>query len=122
MMTDEEYIQHCYKYRPDIYLVEEDQVYPTIKIRTQFPKFIKKDTCVISAFGVASYDAMKEFYILKKILHKPLIVGATSGRWEGTPFLVYTIDDFFITLEDEKIIQDYEGRVHFTMKDELKEE
>lgn len=109
MMTDEEYYEHCYKYRPEEKDLEKVTYhnYTIIKIRTQFPKTIEKDTYIISDFHAVSYDAMKEFYILKHILQKPLIACATSGRWEGTPFSLRAEDDIVITLEDEKIIQHY---------------
>jgi hypothetical protein len=41
------------------------------------------------------------------------VVCATTGHWEGTPFLLITTDDFTITLEDEKIIQQYKSKIGF---------
>ena len=56
--------------------------------------------------GPITYDAMKEYEALR-ILKKPLVSCATSGRWEGTPFLLITTEDFIITKNDEIFIQDY---------------
>lgn len=105
-----DYYEHWYKYRPEEEDLKQNDI---IRIRTHFPKTIKKDTYIISAFPVVSYDAMKEFYILYFVLHKPLVVCATTGHWEGTPFLLITTDDFTITLEDEKIIQQYKSKIGF---------
>ena len=77
-----------------------------IEIRTIFPKNIRKNTYIISALGPVSYDTVLEAQALFA-LKKPLQVCATSGHWEGTPFLLYTKDDFFITEEDEKFIYNY---------------
>lgn len=109
-----DYYEHWYKYRPEEEDLKQDDV---IRIRTLFPKTIKKDTYITSAFPVVSYDAMKECYILYCILHKPLMICATTGRWEGTPFLLVTTDDFIITLEDEKIIQQYKSKISFKTKE-----
>ena len=96
---------HYYNCRPN-----EDDLRTTknnlIEIRCHFPKTIKKDTYIKSALGPVTYDAMKEYEALQ-ILQKPLASCATSGRWEGTPFLLITTEDFIITKKDEKFIQDY---------------
>lgn len=81
-----------------------------IKIRCCFPKHIKKGTYIISEFGPVTYDAMEEYKALQ-ILKKPLIRCATTGRWEGTPFLLMATADFIITEEDEKFIQNYKKRL-----------
>ena len=101
--------EHLYNSRPeekDICFEKDclDRTY--LKIRCQFPKTIKKGTYIISEFGPASYDAILEFKALRA-LKKPLQICATSGHWEGTPFLLYASDDIIITKQDEKFIQDY---------------
>lgn len=103
--------EYYYKIRPNENDLEN--INNCIKIRTCFPKTIKKGTYIISAFPVISFDAMKEFYILQSLLKKPLEICATTGRWEGTPFSIYTTDNITITLEDEKLIQDYKFKVRF---------
>lgn len=101
--------EHCYKCRPEEKDIcfEKDSLNRTyLKIRCQFPKTIKKGTYIESAFGPASYDAILEFKALRA-LKKPLQICATSGHWEGTPFLLYASDDIIITKQDEKFIQNY---------------
>ena len=49
----------------------------------------------------------KTIYGKTRTIKKPLIPCATSGYWEGTPFLLITTEDFIITKEDEIFIQDY---------------
>ena len=101
--------EHYYNSRPN-----EDELRTKnnlIEIRCRFPKTIKKNTYIKSALGPVAYDAVKEYEALR-ILKKPLVPCATSGRWEGTPFLLMTTEDFIITKEDEKFIQDYiHGRI-----------
>lgn len=95
---------HYYNCRPN-----EDDLQTRndlIEIRCRFPKTIKKNTYIKSALGPVTYDAIKEYEALR-LLKKPLAVCATSGHWEGTPFLLITTEDFVITKEDEKFIQDY---------------
>lgn len=105
----EEYIQRCYNCRPtESQLKQENNC---ILIRGKFPKTIKKDTIIASAFPLISFDAVIEFHILKTILKKPIGICATSGNWEGLPFLLFAMDDIIITLEDEKIIQKYKNKV-----------
>ena len=97
--------KHLYNNRPEEKdLLSEDKTY--LKIRCHFPKTIKKGTYVISEFGPVTYDAVLEFKALRA-LKKPLHACATSGHWEGIPFLLYASDDVIITEEDEKFIQDY---------------
>lgn len=84
-----------------------------IKIRCNFPKAIKKGTYIISEFGPVTYDAMQEYKALR-ILKKPLIYCAVTGRWEGTPFLLMATEDFVITEEDEKFIKKYRMEVTFS--------
>lgn len=97
--------EHLYNTRPEEKdLLSEDKT--CLKIRCQFPKTIKKGTYIKSAFGPASYDAILEFKALRT-LKKPLQICATSGHWEGTPFLLYASDDVIITKQDEKFIQNY---------------
>lgn len=95
---------HFYNCRPN----EEDLQTKDnfIEIRCRFPKTIKKGKYIKSAFGPVSYDAILEFKALRA-LKKPLQICATSGHWEGTPFLLYASDDIIITKQDEKFIQDY---------------
>ena len=95
---------HFYNCRPN----EEDLQTKDnlIEIRCHFPKTIKKGKYIKSALGPVTYDAIKEYEALR-ILKKPLIPCATSGYWEGTPFLLITTEDFIITKEDEIFIQDY---------------
>ena len=50
----------------------------------------------MSEFGPVTYDAILEFKALRA-LNKPLQICATSGHWEGTPFLLYASDDIIIT-------------------------
>lgn len=100
---------HYYNCRPN----EEDLQTKDnlIEIRCHFPKTIKKGKYIKSALGPVTYDAIKEYEALR-ILKKPLIPCATSGYWEGTPFLLITTEDFIITKEDEIFIQDYiHGRI-----------
>ena len=97
--------KHLYNSRPEEKdLLSKDKT--CLKIRCHFPKTIKKGTYIKSAFGPVSYDAILEFKALCA-LKKPLQICATSGYWEGTPFLLYASDDIIITEEDEKFIQDY---------------
>lgn len=101
--------EHLYNSRPEEKDIcfEKDSLNRTyLKIRCQFPKTIKKGTYIISEFGPASYDAILEFKALRA-LKKPLQICATSGHWEGTPFLLYASDDVIITKQDEKFIQNY---------------
>ena len=101
--------EHFYNSRPEEKDIcfEKDSLNRTyLKIRCQFPKTIKKGTYIKSAFGPASYDAILEFKALRA-LKKPLQICATSGHWEGTPFLLYASDDIIITKQDEKFIQNY---------------
>jgi hypothetical protein len=96
--------EYFYKCRPEENSLKDKP--GNIRIRCVFPKTIQKGTYILSAFPAISFDAVKEFYVLYKILKKPFQICATSGKWEGTPFLVYAKDDIIITLEDEKIIQE----------------
>jgi len=50
-------------------------------------------------------------------LKKPLDICATSGRWEGTPFLLIAEDDFEITEEDEKFIDNYKSHLILEYKE-----
>lgn len=101
--------KHLYNSRPE----EKDLLSKTdclgkvyLKIRCHFPKTIKKGTYIISEFGPVTYNAVLETKALFA-LNKPLQICATSGYWEGVPFLLYASDDVIITEEDEKFIQDY---------------
>ena len=80
-----------------------------IGIKNVFPSFIKKGTFITSYDGIVSYDTMIEFIILVSVLHKPF--GIVSQDWydpdRGTPFLAQAIEDIEITIEDEKIIEEY---------------
>ena len=104
-----------YKYRPEEKdLIEKDNV---IGIRTMFPKTIKKGTYIHSSLdnGIVSFDAIKESIVLINILKKPIIVCPTTGRWEGTPFLLQATENIVITLEDEKVIQNNIDKVRFNI-------
>ncbi len=97
--------KHLYNIRPEEKdLLSEDKT--CLKIRCHFPKTIKKGTYIISEFGPVTHDAILEFKALR-LLKKPLHSCATSGRWEGIPFLLYASDDIIITEKDEEFIQKY---------------
>lgn len=97
--------KHLYGTRPEEKdLLSEDKT--CLKIRCHFPKTIKKGTYIISEFGPVTYDAVLEFKALHA-LKKPLHICATSGHWEGIPFLLYASDDVIITEKDEEFIQKY---------------
>lgn len=97
--------KHLYDTRPEEKdLLSEDKT--CLKIRCHFPKTIKKGTYIVSEFGPVTYDAILEFKALR-LLKKPLHRCATSGRWEGIPFLLYVSDDVIITEKDEEFIQNY---------------
>lgn len=101
--------EHLYNSRPEEKDIcfEKDSLNKTyLKIRCQFPKTIKKGTYIISAFGPVTYNAVLETKALLA-LNKPLQICATSGHWEGVPFLLYASDDIVITKQDEKFIQNY---------------
>jgi len=92
-----------YNSRPNIQDIK--QIQNCIFLRTQFPKTIPNNTYIKSE-EYLSYDLVKEILALKA-LNKPFSICATSGRWEGTPFMLQTNDNFEITLEDEIFIQNY---------------
>ena len=50
-------------------------------------------------------------------LKKPLSICATSGHWEGMPFLLIAEDDFEITEEDEKFIDNYKSHLILEYKE-----
>ncbi len=77
----------------------------TLSLRTCYPKTIPNGTMIVSD-EYLSYDLMKETMALFK-LGKPLQVCATTGKWEGSPFLLKVTDDFEITKEDDRFIRDY---------------
>ena len=116
-MIEQKY-QILNKARPneeDLHLIENEYG-RSIKIRCQFPRSIKKNTQILSEFGPVAFDAMREFMTLHA-LKKPLGVCATSGRWEGTPFLLIAEDDFEITEEDEKFIDNYKSHLVLEYKE-----
>jgi len=116
-MIEQEY-QILNRARPnekDLHLTE-NKYGRSIKIRCKFPKSIKKNTYILSEFGPVTFDAMREFMALCA-LKKPLGVCATSGRWEGMPFLLIAEDDFEITEEDEKFIDNYKSHLKLEYKE-----
>ena len=111
-MTKEERAKWFHECRPSVEDLKvtyggPNKDIPTVHIRTRFPKKMPKGMYVVSDLGPVSFDAMIEYKILLK-LKKPLLICAYSGRWEGTPFMTITGDDFEITEEDELLIEDYE--------------
>ena len=99
----------------DLHLIENEYG-RSIRIRCKFPKSIKKNTQILSEFGPVTYDAMQDFMALHA-LKKPLSICATSGHWEGMPFLLIAEDDFEITEEDEKFIDNYKSHLVLEYKE-----
>lgn len=112
--------KHLYNTRPEEKdLLSEDKTH--LKIRCRFPKTIKKGTYIVSEFGPVTYDAVLEFKALHA-LKKPLQFCATSGHWEGMPFLLYASNDVIITEKDEEFIQKFLKRYKtMTDKEKIKE-
>lgn len=77
-----------------------------IYLEGHFPKYIPKNTYILSKYPFVSYKLVKEFQALRA-LNKKISMCATSGHWEGDPFLLYTEEDIVITEEDEKFIKEY---------------
>ena len=115
----EEYIKGCYDCRPneEECHIKENEYERSIQIRCKFPKTIKKRTYIVSEFGPVTMDAVEEFLALHA-LKKPIDIAATSGRWEGRPFCLFTTDDVEITLEDEEFIDDYKKHLRLVYNDE----
>lgn len=115
MQSNYKYINYdaLYKTRPSF----EDMKYNngTLSLRTCYPKTIPNGTIIVSD-EYLSYDLVKETLALLK-LNKPLLVYATSGKWEGTPFLLKVTNDFEITKEDDKFIRDYVDKLRFVYND-----
>lgn len=111
MQSNYKYINYdsLYKTRPSF----EDMKYNngTLSLRTCYPKTIPNGTMIISD-EYLSYDLMKETMALFE-LGKPLQVCATTGWWEGSPFLLKVTDDFEITKEDDRFIRDYVDKLRF---------
>ena len=99
----------------DLHLIENEYS-RSIKIRCKFPRLIKKNTQILSEFGPVTFDAMREFMALRA-LKKPLGICATSGHWEGMPFLLIAEDDFEITEEDEKFVDNYKSHLVLEYKE-----
>lgn len=114
-MEYKEYIKYIHQYRPT-----ENNLDKTtdndIFLKCKFPKTIKKGTYIHSAFPVVSYDLVIEMLALLR-LSKPIQVCATSGRWEGTPFLLYVKDDFDIDLNDEEFIEKFKRKARIIYND-----
>ena len=112
MQNKEEYAKILHNCRPDEENLpkRENEYEKGIKIRCKFPKSVKKRTYILSEFGPVTIDAVKEFLALRA-LGKPLEVCATSGHWEGQPFLVRAVEDFEITEEEEIFIDEYKSHL-----------
>lgn len=96
--------KHFYNCRPNEEDLKKDN--GNIYVKGRFPKTITKGTYILSEYPYVAYDIIREFQVLRQILHKPIVICATSGYWEGNAFLLQAEDDVVITEEDEKIIQD----------------
>lgn len=96
--------EFIYSLRPEEEDLKDKDDSNWIRIENKFPKTIKKGT-VITTASYLSFEAAKEFFILKYILDKKIKYPRTIVQTgPGPRFIAEAEEDIEITLEDEKML------------------